>query len=124
MIAGTLTLIILLFSFSGSSFDVIKEAAEDVIQDKQVFSQIKAVTHAADDEVEAWLDNAHQLSEQFIDMNREYDLTPDEMRSFLDFADARREAFQEKLIQLRFRAKDLMTQREWEAMYVKIQDDK
>ena len=53
-------------------------------------------------------------------MNRNYDLTTDEMRSFLDYADSRREAFQEKLIDLRFQAKNLMSQEEWEAMYAKV----
>ena len=104
----------------GFSFDMFKDAAEDVIPDRQIVRQVKAITKAADDEMKAWQKDAKEISKRLAEMNRNYDLTTDEMRSFLDYADSRREAFQEKLIDLRFQAKNLMSQEEWEAMYAKV----
>jgi hypothetical protein len=122
MIVGTLTLIILLLgSGAGFSFDMYKKAAEDVIQDKQIVRQIKSVTKAADKEMDTWQKDAKKISKQFAEMNRNYDLTKAEMNTFINQADSRRDEFQEKLIQLRFQAKNLMSQEEWEAMYAKTE---
>lgn len=121
MIIGITTLIILLFAGGGGfSFDMFKDAAGDVISDRQIVRQVKAVTEAADDEMKAWQKDAKEISKRLAEMNRDYELTPAEMNTFIDYADSRREAFQEKLIDLRFQAKNLMSQEEWEAMYAKV----
>ena len=109
---------------AGFSFDIYKKVAADVIVDKQIVKQIKSVTKTADEEMETWQKEAQKISKQLAEMNRNYDLTPAEMDTFLDYADSRRDAFQEKLIQLRFKAKNLMSQHQWESMYAKLEEKK
>ena len=121
MIIGIVTLISLLTGGGGFSFDVFKDAAEDVIADKQIVRQIEAITESANDELKAWNEDAKQISKHLAKMNQEYDLTPAELQTYIAYADSRREAFQEKLIQMRFQAKDLMSQKEWETMYAKVE---
>ena len=123
MIVGITTLILLMAGGGGFSFDVFKEAAAEVIADKQIVRQIEAVTGNADDELKAWNEDAKEISKHLAKMNQEYDLTPAELQSYLAYADRSREAFQEKLIQLRFQARDLMSQKDWEAMYAKVEKD-
>ena len=121
MIIGTITLIMLLSGGgAGFSFDIFKEAAEGVIQDKQIVRQIKSVTKAADKEMKTWQKEAQKISKQFAEMNQNYDLKKSEMNAFFKQADSRRDEFQEKLIKLRFQAKNLMKQEEWDAMYAKV----
>ena len=120
MIIGTITLIVLLFGGgAGFSFDIFRDAAENVIPDKQIVRQIKEITEAADEEMKAWQKEAGKISQQIAEMNKNYDLTETEMKSVLNQADIRREAFQEELIKLRFQAKNLMSWVEWDAMYAK-----
>jgi len=121
MIVGTITLIYLLFGGGVFSFDVFKEAAADVISDKQIVKQIDAMTSEADKEMKAWLKESGKISKQFSRMNQNYDQTKMEMNAFLEQADSSRDEFLEKIIQLRFQVKNLMSQEEWEAMYAKIE---
>ena len=123
MIIGIVTLISLMVGGGEFSFDVFTDAAKDVIADKQIVRQIEAVTGNADDELKAWNEDAKEISKHLAKMNQEYDLTPAELQSYLAYADRSREAFQEKLIQLRFQARDLMSQKDWEAMYAKVEKD-
>ena len=125
MIIGTITLIVLLFGGgAGFSFDIFRDAAENVIPDKQIVKQIKDITKSADDEMKAWQKEAGKISQQLAEMNRNYDLSETEMKIALNQADIRREAFQEELIKLRFQAKNLMSWVEWDAMYAKVTTEK
>ena len=123
MIIGIVTLISVMVGGGGFSFDVFTDAAKDVIADKQIVRQIEAVTENADDELKSWNEDAKEISKHLAKMNQEYDITPAELHSYLAYADSRREAFQEKLIQLRFQARDLMSHKDWEAMYAKVEKD-
>ena len=123
MIVGITTLILLMAGGGGFSFDVFKEAAAEVIADKQIVRQVEAITENADEELKAWDEDVKQISKHLARMNREYDLTPAELQTYLAYADSRREAFQEKLIQLRFQARDMMNQSQWEAMYTRVEKD-
>ena len=46
------------------------------------------------------------------------------MNTFLDYAGSRREAFQERFILPHFKAKNLMSQEEWDAMYASIEKER
>jgi D-mannonate dehydratase len=122
MIVATVTLIVLMLgSGAGFSFDMYRKAAGDVIQDKQIVKQIKSVTKAADKEMKNWQKDANKIAKQIVEMNQNYDLARTDVEPFLNQVDSRRNEFQEKLIQLRFQARDLMSQAEWEAMYAQIE---
>ena len=120
MIIGTITLIVMLMGGGFFSFDVYYDAAKDVIVDKVVVKQIKLVTKAADKEMKAWGKGVKEISKQIAEMNRNDDLTKAEMDAYLKWTDTRRDAFQERLIKLRFEAKKLVTLEQWEAMYAKV----
>ncbi len=111
----------MLLGGGGFSFDVFHDAAKDVIADKQIVSQIKAVTKSADKEMKAWGKDVKKISKEFAEMNRNYDLTEAEMNAYLKGVDTRRDAFQDKLIKLRFQARNLVSREQWEAMYAKTE---
>ena len=122
MIVATMTLIVLVLGGgSGFSFDMYRKAAEEVIQDKQIVKKIKSVTKAADKEMKNWQKEANKIAKQIVEMNQNYDLARTDIEPFLNQVDSRRNKFQEKLIQLRFQAKDLMSHEEWEAMYAQLE---
>ena len=111
MSLAIVTLIVLMLGGGvGFSFDMYRKAAGDVIQDKQIVKQIKSVTKAADKEMKNWQKDANKIAKQIVEMNQNYDLARTDVEPFLNQVDSRRNEFQEKLIQLRFQARDLMTQ--------------
>jgi len=56
--------------------------------------------------------------------NRNTRVTRDELDAFLAQSDTRRERVQDRLIELRFQAKDLVTEEEWNAMYAHVDKEK
>jgi peptidoglycan hydrolase CwlO-like protein len=121
MIIATITAIIFLFGSGGMfSFDVFKDAAKKVVQDKSTVKQIATITKEADKEVKSLHKEIEKASKQLVTMNTNYDLTRDELNTFLAQGDKRREQFQDRLIELRFQAKNLVILEEWEAMYTYV----
>ena len=55
-------------------------------------------------------------------MNKDYNLTREEIDAFYIKSDKRRRAFLERFVELRFQAKNLLTAEEWQAMYAKIRE--
>lgn len=117
MIIATITALIFLFGGSMFSLDVFKDAADKVIQDKSIVQQIETITKQGDKEIKLLNEDIKQTSRELVSMNMNYDLTRDELDAFLDQSDSRRERVQDRLIELRFQAKDLVTEEEWKAMY-------
>lgn len=120
MIIGTITVIMLFFGGGLFSLDVFKDAAKDVIQDKDRVKQIEVVTKEADEEIKALDKQIENVSKQLVSMNTNYNLSRQELDTALEQNDNYREQFQERLIQLRFQAQTLVTQKEWDAMYARL----
>ena len=119
MIIGIITALTLLFGSGIFSFDYIRDAAEEVIKDKDKARQVISITEQADEAYESFAENLDELSEQFVQMNKNYDLTRAEMDSISIQANKNRMAFLEKYVELRFQIKDLVTAEEWQAMHGK-----
>jgi hypothetical protein len=116
MIIAAITALLVLFGGGIFTFDSVRDAAEEVIKDRDRAKQVAAITEQADDEIKSFSENLEKLSEQLVEMNRNYDLTRAEIDAVSLQAKKNRTAFFEKYIELRFQMKDLMTAEEWQAM--------
>jgi DNA integrity scanning protein DisA with diadenylate cyclase activity len=120
MIIATITVIMMLMNGGiGFSFDIFNVGVEEVVKDKDRAKQVISITKEADKEVKALSKDLNKMSKELIELNSDYDLTRDDMDKFYEKNDKRRIAFQEKIIKLRFKAKDLMSENEWNAAYAK-----
>ena len=124
IIAIITTVVILIYGGAGFSFGGFNDAVEEVIKDKSRIKQIIVITEEADKVLKALNQNIETNSKELAKMNRNYDLTRQEVENFFELDEIRHKAFQETFITLRFQAKKLMSQEEWEAMYAKIKNRK
>jgi hypothetical protein len=122
MLIAAITVFTLLFGGSFFSLDIVRDAAKEVIEDKDRAKQVVAITKEADKEFKSFTKNVNKLSKQLVQMNKDYNLTREKIDSFYTQTDKRRMAFLEKFVELRFQAKNLMTAEEWQAMYIKIRE--
>ena len=122
MIIAVITGLALLFGGGIFTFDSVRDAAEEVIKDKDRAKQVVAVTKEADKEFKSFTKNVNNLSKQLVQMNKDYNLTRAEIDAFYIQSDKRRKAFLDRFIELRFQAKNLVTTEEWQAMYAKIRE--
>jgi hypothetical protein len=127
MVVATLTAItILIFAVGGGdgfSFGVFEGGVKDFVSDRHRAKQIIAITDQADKEVEALTKDFKKASKELTKLNSNYDATRGEFKEFLDQLDERRAKFQERIIELRLKARDLMTQEEWQAVYAKAKEE-
>ncbi len=121
MIIATVTVLMFLFGGAGFSFDVYKDAAAEVIKDKDRVKQIKAITKEADKKMKSLNKYFNKTSKELVEIVTRSDSTREEVNIYFDKVEKRREEFQEELIKLRFRAVNLTSRQEWEAMYAKIE---
>lgn len=118
MIIAIVTFLMLHFGGGGAlSFDVYAAGAKDVLQDKHQIEAIKSITKTADKELKSWEKEVKKISEQVVEMDKKYDLTHEELNTLFAQADKQLAEHQEKLINLRFQAKNLVSQVEWEAIH-------
>jgi hypothetical protein len=120
MIIATITAIMVFFGGGMFSFDVFKNSADKVIEDKDRVKQIKVITKEADKELKLLNKSINNESKKLVTLNSNYGVTREELDSFLAQQDQYREQFQERLIELRFQVKKLVKQEEWEDMYEQI----
>jgi len=124
MIIATVTFLMLHFGGGGAlSFDVYADGAKDVLQDKHQIEAIASVTKTADKQLKSWAKEVKKISKQLVEMNKKYDLTHEELNTLFTQADKQLAEHQEKVINLRFQAKNLVSQEEWEAIYASVEKD-
>ena len=119
MLIAAITVFALLFDGGFFSLDNVRDAAKEVIEDKDRTKQVVAITKQADKEFKSFTKNINKLSEELVQMNADYNLTREEIDSFYIQTDKRRMAFLDRFIELRFQAKNLVTAEEWQAMHGK-----
>ena len=122
MIIAAITILTLLFGGGNFSLDNVRDAAKAVIKDRDRAKQVIAVTKEADKEFKSFTKNINNLSKQLVQMNKDYNLTREEIDAFYLQADKRRKDFLERFVELRFQAKNLVSDEEWQAMYAKIRE--
>lgn len=120
MIIATITAILVIFGGGMFSFDVFKDSADKVLKDKDRVKQIKVITKEADKELKLLSKSIINESKKLVTLNSNYDMTREELDTFIAQQDQYREQFQERLIELRFQAKALLNREEWEAMYAQV----
>ena len=120
MIIVAITVFTLLFGGGFFSLDNVRDAAKEVINDKDRTKQVVAVTKQAEKEFKLYIKNLNARSKQLVEMNKDYNLTRKDLDAFYIKSDERRMAFLERFVELRFQARNLVTAEEWQAMYAKI----
>lgn len=120
MLIVAITVFTLLFGGGIFSLDNVRDTAKEAIQDEDRAKQMIVITMQADKEFKSFTKNVNNLSKQLVQMNKDYNLTREEIDSFYFQADKRRMAFLDKFVEFRFQAKNLVTAEEWQAMYAKI----
>ena len=124
MIIATVTFLMLHFGGGGAlSFDVYAAGAKDVLQNKHQIEAIASVTKTADKQLKSWAKEVKKISKQLVEMNKKYDLTHEEINTLFTQADKQLAGHQEKLINLRFQAKNLLSQEEWEAIHASVEQN-
>lgn len=119
MILAVFGVFTLIFGGGIFSFDHIRDAAEEVIKDKERAKQVVSITEQADEAYESFTKNLDKLSKQLVQMNENYNLTREEFDDFSSKTKQNRMAFLDKYVELRFRVKDMVTAEEWRAMHPK-----
>jgi hypothetical protein len=122
MIIVAITVFTLLFGGGFFSLDNVRDAAKEVINDKDRTKQVVAVTKQAEKEFKSYIKNLNNRSKQLVEMNKDYNLTREEIDAFYIKSDKRRRAFLERFVELRFQAKNQVTLEEWRAIYAKIRE--
>ena len=122
MLLVTFILHSLLFGGDIFSYDYVREAAKEVIKDKDRAKQVVAITKQADKEFKSFSKDVDNLSRQLVKINQDYYSTREEVYAIYAKSDKRRSAFMERLIELRFQAKNHITAEEWQTMYAKIRE--
>jgi hypothetical protein len=120
MLIATITTITVLLFFGGPggfSFDMFKAGIKDHVADRGRAKEIIAITKDADKEVKAFTKDLKKASKRLVTLNSNYNVTRDELNEFLDEFDQHQVQFQERIVDLRFQARDLMTPEEWQAVY-------
>jgi len=117
MIIAAIGAIAFLFGGGIFSFDYIRDIADEVIKDKDRAKQVISITKQADEAYETFAENLDELSKQLVQMNKNYDLTREEIDTFSGKVKENRMAFLNKYVDLRFQVKDLVTAEEWQAMH-------
>ncbi len=123
MIIAIVTFLMLHFGGGALSFDVYAAGAKEVLQNKHQIEAIQSITKTADKELKSWQKEVKKISEQVVEMNKKYDLTHEEINTLFTQADKQLAGHQEKLINLRFQAKNLVSQEEWEAIHASIEQN-
>jgi len=126
VIATITTITVLIFAVGGGdgfSFGIFKAGVKDQVSEKSRVKQIIAITKQADEEVEAVTKDLDTASKQLVKLNSNYDATREELNAFFDQLDGRRMKSQKRLIELRFKARDLMTPEEWQAVYARAREE-
>ena len=93
MIIATITAIMLFFGGGMFSFDVFKDSANKVLKDKDKVKQIKVITKEADKELKILNKSINNESKKLVTLNTNYDMTREELETFLAQQDQYREQF-------------------------------
>jgi septal ring factor EnvC (AmiA/AmiB activator) len=122
-VLATITVVTMLVA-GGSVYDLgdVRDVAKDIIQDKDRSKQVLALTKSMDKEFKSYSKQINALSKQLVEMNKNYNLTREELDAFYEEPNKNRKAFLERFVELRFAAKDLTTETEWQAMYEKMRE--
>jgi len=115
MIIAIVGVVVFLFGGGIFTFDYARDAAEEFIKDKDRAKQVISITKQADEAYEEFTENHDKLSKQLVQMNKDYNLTREQMESFAGQVKKNRTAFLENFVELRFQISKLVTAEEWQA---------
>ena len=121
MIIGTITIIVILLGGGGMfSLDAFRSAIKDHVADKDRQEQVIELTKQWDNELKDYGDHVKNRADKAHKLLRDYGARRDDFEAFFKDEDWRREKAVERLLDLRFQAKDLVTADEWKAVYDQV----
>jgi len=119
MIIAIVAVFHILFGGGALTFDDVRDSAEAVIKDKERAKQVISITDEGDYRYEQFSENLEKLHKQLKAMNRNYDLTREEMDTLSEKAKQNQIEFFNHYITLQFQMKNLVSAEEWQAMHTK-----
>lgn len=114
MIIGVITALAIVFGGSAFSFDHVKEAADEVIDDRDRAQQVIAITKEADEALEAFTDKLDEQAALFVELNANYNATREEMYAWSTEVAKNRREFLEQVVAFRFEFQGHVTEEEFE----------
>lgn len=114
MIIGVIAALAIVFGGSVFSFDHVKEAADEVIDDRDRAQQVIAITKEADEALEAFTDKLDEQAALFVELNANYNATREEMYAWSTEVAKNRREFLEQVVAFRFEFQGHVTEEEFE----------
>ena len=93
-----------------------KEAADEVINDKDRAKQVIAITKQADEALESFTEQLDEQAEQFVELNANYNATREEMIAWSSEVEKNRREFLGQLASFRFDVQEHVTEEEFKEM--------
>ena len=122
IIAGIYVAVLLFGGGDLFTFDYLRDLAKEAIQDKDRAKQVIYLTKQADEGFESFAKKVEKRSKQLAKMNKDYNVTREEMESQSVKGLNNRKEFFDKYVEIRFQIKELVTAEEWKAMHPKKED--
>lgn len=124
MTIGTVTALIIIFGGGGGvDLKQVKDNIHAVVQDEARAEQLETVVDDVQDLIAA-LDKELKLrGEQVSELNRSYDSTPAQYDALMDEGMKTTVAARTRFLDLCFKAKDLMSEEEWIAVFASPAED-
>lgn len=116
MIVAVITALALLFGGGAFSFDHIREAADEVINDRDRAKQVIAITKEADEALESFSEDLDVLANQYVELNANYNVTREEMYALSTEVEKNRRDFFGQIVGLHFDLQGHVTEEEFEEM--------
>jgi hypothetical protein len=88
------------------------------VSDKQVRKEVTALSKQINKDVEEYGKGAEKLAREVMDLNADYDAELASFEALIDRVVSAREDVQKKLIDSRLRLAALLTQEQWNAVFV------
>lgn len=110
-------LTILFCGGNDTSFDTLKELISRHVMDTGRVDKINELIDEADKRIRECVNQLEELQEEIVELNRNYNSTPEQYDRVCTQVMKNVRLCREKVLDLRFKMKDLMTREEWEAVF-------
>jgi uncharacterized protein YoxC len=122
MLIALVTLIIILMGTGGDGNNYIpkdfSKRVKSEVSDKEVRKQVDAVVKQVNEDVEAYRKEAEALARKGMGLNADYDAEMESFEGLIDQVVDLREGLQDNLIDNRFKLLDILTEEQWNAVFV------
>jgi hypothetical protein len=117
MIIAAIAALFLGIGGGGLSIDDFKDNVKNTISDKERVEQINEVFDEMEDLMKAYVEELESVGQQIGDLNKDYDAPDSRLEDLLANGIKSGNVSRGKLLDLRFKMRDLMTEEEWKGVF-------